>query len=361
MNVITLLSLVGIMPMLATASALPATMRKVVLEEIPTGYQWKMTEAPVPVPGDHQVLIRVHAVGLNHGDLSRLKPSSDKGRAGRVPTSDAAGEVVAVGKYVKDVRKGERVVGLYFKNWADGPYAETLLDSVHGWTTDGMLAEYVALETAAVAPIPKGWSYEEAATLPTAGLTAWNALIGHHEVRPGEVVLVQGTGGVSTFALQFAVAQKARVIVTSSSDEKLLRAKSMGAKAGINYKREPAWSEQVLQLTNNHGADVVVDVGGANTLEQSVKSLANEGTLSIVGGLSSYDGTISAWGLLKRSAHAQGVFVGSRADYLRMSAFITKHAMRPVIERVYPLDQYADALQLLDSGNFIGKIVLRVP
>lgn len=358
---VSVLSLFGAMQALATSSSLTTTtMRKVVLEQTETGYRWKIIEAPVPTPGDHQVLIRVHAVGLNHGEVSMLRPSADSGRAGRVPASDAAGEVVAVGKHVEGIRKGARVVSMYFKNWPDGPYSQAVLDSAHGWTTDGVLAEYVALEDTAVAPIPEGWTYEEAATLPTAGVTAWNAVTRHGEVRPSETVLVQGTGGVSTFAMQFAIASGARVIVTSSSDEKLLRVKSMGAYAGINYKREPTWSNQVRQLTNARGAELVVDVGGRSTLDQSVASLADGGTLAIVGGLSGYDASISAWGLLEKAAHAHGVFVGSRADYLRMIAFITKHELRPVIERVYPLDQYPDALQLLASGKFMGKIVLRL-
>jgi NADPH:quinone reductase-like Zn-dependent oxidoreductase len=335
-------------------------MRKVVLEQIDSGYRWKVVEAPVPTPGEHQVLVRVRAIGLNNGELSRLKPSTDPSRAGRVPASDASGDVVAVGKQVKDIRVGARVVGMYFKGWADGPYARSMLDGTHGWRADGVLADYIALDTAAVAPIPEGWTYEQAATLPTAGLTAWNAVTRHGGVRSGDVVLVQGTGGVSTFALQFAVASGARVIVTSSSDEKLQRAKALGAQAGINYKREPAWSERVVQLTNGHGADLVVDIGGKSTLDESTKSLADEGKLAIVGGLSGYDGDISAWGLLEKSAQAYGVFVGSRAEYLRMSEFMTKHAMRPVIERVYPLAQYPEALQLLASGNFVGKIVLRM-
>jgi len=317
-------------------------------------------EAPVPTPGENQVLVRVHAVSLNNGELSRLKPSTDASRAGRVPASDAAGEVVAIGRQVKDVRVGERVVGMYFSDWADGPYQRSMLEGSHGWQADGVLADYIVLNTAAVAPIPKDWTYEQAATLPTAGLTAWNAVARHGGVKAGDVVLVQGTGGVSTFALQFAVASKARVIVTSSSDEKLQRAKALGAEAGINYKREPAWSERVAQLTNGHGADLVVDIGGKSTLDESTKSLADEGKLAIVGGLSGYDGNISSWVLLERSAQAYGVFVGSRAEYLRMSEFMSRHKVLPVIERVYPFAQYPEALELLASGNFVGKIVLRL-
>lgn len=355
-----LLSLFCAMPALASGPSVPASMRKVVLEPTENGFRWKVLEAPVPTPGDRQVLVRVHAIGLNNGELSGLKPSTDPRRAGRVPASDAAGEVVAIGKQVTDVRVGDRVVSMYFKSWAEGPYSRTMLDGSHGWRADGVLADYIALDAKAVGPIPTGWTYEQAATLPTAGVTAWNAVTRHGGVLPGDVVLVQGTGGVSTFVLQFAAASGARVIVTSSSDEKLQRAKTLGAEAGINYKREPTWSSRVLQLSNGHGADLVVDIGGKSTLDESTKSLADEGRMAIVGGMSGYDGNLSAWGLLEKSAQAHGVFVGSRADYLRMTEFMSKHQVRPVIERVYPFAQYPDALQLLGSGNFVGKIVLRM-
>jgi len=359
-RIVGLVALLLCVPALAGPSKLPASMRKVVLEQIDSGFRWKVVDVPVPTPGDRQVLVRVHAISLNNGELSRLKPSKDTSRVGRVPASDAAGEVVAIGKQVKDVRIGDRVVSMYFNDWAEGPYARSMLTGTHGWQADGVLADYIALDTQAVAPIPQGWTYEQAATLPTAGLTAWNAVTRNGGVSKGNVVLVQGTGGVSTFALQFAVASGARVIVTSSSDEKIQRVKALGAEAGINYKRDPAWSERVVQLTNGHGADLVVDIGGKSTLEESTNSLADEGRLAIVGGLSGYDGNISAWGLLEKSAQAHGVFVGSRADYLRMSEFMSKHQLQPVIERVYPFAQYPEALQLLASGNFIGKIVLRM-
>ena len=196
--------------------------------------------------------------------------------------------------------------------------------------------------------------------MPTAGLTAWNAIFGRREPRPADVVLVQGTGGVSTFALQFAVAAGAQVIVTSSSDDKLARAKALGARDGINYRTQPAWDERLLQLTHGHGADLVVDVGGKSTLQQSLNGLADGGTVAVVGGLSGYDGNISAWGLLMKAADARGVFVGSRADYLRMLAFIKAHRMHPLIERVYPFGEYQAALERLAAGQFVGKIVLKL-
>jgi NADPH:quinone reductase-like Zn-dependent oxidoreductase len=355
-----LIALCNVILVAPACAELPTTARRVVLEKAGEGYRWKLTEAPVPTISDHQVLVRVRAASLNRGDLSRLRPSSVEDKSGRVPVGDTAGEIVAVGKKVTTVKVGARVMNTYFVDWIDGPYAEARLEHVHGWTADGLLADYIALEAATVVPIPAHLSYDEASTLPTAALTAFNAVNAHPNFRAGDIVLVQGTGGVATFATQFAAAKGARVIVTSSSDEKIQRAKALGARDGINYRSEPAWSDAVLKLTNHHGADLVIDLVGKSTLEQSVKSLADDGTLAIVGGLSGYDGSISAWGLLKKQARAQSVFVGSRADFLRMNDFIVAHRLRPLIEKIYPLEQYEAALQHLESGNFVGKIVLRL-
>jgi NADPH:quinone reductase-like Zn-dependent oxidoreductase len=343
---------------LAAEQQIPSTARKVVIEKATTGYRWKLVEAAVPQPGDHQVLVRVRAVGLNRGDWEMLGFDNSSGAfVGRIPGSDAAGDVVAVGKSVRQLRPGTRVTSLYFRNWTDGPASKEILGAAHGIDVDGVLGEYVVLEETAVVPAPKGLTYEEAATLPTTGLTAFMATVGQNDLRD-DYVLVQGTGGVSIFALQFAVAAKARVLVTSSSDDKLELVRKLGARDGINYRTHPRWSEQVLALTQGHGADLVVDVGGKDSLEQSVKSLAYGGMLSIVGGLSGYDGTISSLGLLNKTASARGVYVGSRADYLRMSAFIVEHRLHPVIDRVLPLDQHEAALQHLRTGNPVGRVVL---
>ena len=342
------------------ADQLPSTARRIVLEKAEAGYRWKIVEAPVPQPGDRQVLVHVRAVGLNRGDWEMLGINNSNGAlVGRIPSSDAAGDIVAVGKGVKNLRAGTRVTSLYFRNWTDGPASKEILNGAHGFDVDGVLGEYVVLEDTAVVPAPKGLTYEEAATLPTAGLTAFMATVGQNELRD-DYVLVQGTGGVSIFALQFAAAAKARVLVTSSSDDKLARVRELGARDGINYRTYPKWSEQVMTLTNGHGADLVVDVGGKDTLEQSVKSLAYGGMLSIVGGLSGYDGTISSVGLLNRTASARGVYVGSRADYLRMSTFIVQHRIHPVIDKVFPLDQYEAALEHLRNGNPVGRVVLKL-
>lgn len=342
-------------------SELPTTTRKVILEKSPgNGYRWKLVQTALPQVRDHQVLVRVHAVSLNHGDLEMLKRDDGRDLTGLIVASDAAGEVVALGKDAQGIRSGERITSLYFQDWVDGPASAEKLAGALGGPLDGVLGDYIVLDDTAIAPMPEGLSYEEGATLPTAALTAWMASIGQRAIGKGDTVVVQGTGGVSVFALQFAAIAGARVIVTSSSDDKLARALALGASDGINYKTLPAWSNRVLELSNGHGADLIVDVGGRDTLDQSVKSLAYAGTLSVVGGLSGYDGNIPALGLLLKTATARGIYVGSRADYLRMTAFVRTHRVRPVIDRVFPLERYGEALEHMASGAFVGKIVLRL-
>ena len=343
----------------AEVPATPKATRTVVLEKTGAGYRWKTVERPIPPPGPRQVLVRVRAVSLNRGDIEMLAPSPGADFSGQVAASDAAGQVLAVGSEVTGFKPGERVSTLYFRDWVDGPMSGETLKGAHGASTNGVLAEYLVIDDTAIAPAPDGLTDEEVSALPTAGLTAWTAVTADGPVGPDDFVVVQGTGGVSTFALQFAAASGARVIVTSSSDEKLARAKELGAKEGINYKTTPVWSKRVLELTGGHGADVIVDVGGKNTLPMSAQCLAYTGTLSVVGGLSGYDGEIPASDLIMKRARAQGIYVGSRADYLEMSRFITAHKLKPVIERVFPFEQYEDALKLMESGSFVGKIILK--
>jgi NADPH:quinone reductase-like Zn-dependent oxidoreductase len=268
--------------------------------------------------------------------------------------------VVAVGKSVTGVKPGGRVTSTYFLDWTDGPPSRDKLFKALGATADGVLGDYIVLNDTAVAPAPAGLSYEEAATLPTAGLTGWMASVGRRAAHKGDVVLIQGTGGVSVFAMQFAAASGARILLTSSSDAKLDRARSIAAHDGINYRNTPEWGQRVLELTGGHGADLIVDVGGKSTLEQSIRSLAFGGTLSIVGGLTGYDGQLPASALLGKVANVQGIFVGSRADLLRMNAFIAAHHLHPVIDKTFPLEQFDAALKQMSAGDFIGKIVLRL-
>ncbi len=337
----------------------PTTTRKIVLEKLDKGYGWKLIQAPVPKVGDHQVLLHVRAVALNRGDLEILDPGGPD-RSGLTVGSDAAGEVVAVGRSVTGVKPGNRVTSTYFLDWTDGPPSRDKLLKALGASADGVLGDYIVLQDTAVAPAPAELSYEEAATLPTAGLTGWMASVGRRTAHKGDVVLIQGTGGVSVFAMQFAAASGARILLTSSSDAKLDRAKSIAPHEGINYRTTPQWGQRALELTAGHGADVIVDVGGKSTLEQSIKSLAYGGTLSIVGGLSGYDGELPASALLGKVAHAQGIFVGSRADLLRMNAFIAAHHLHPVIDKSFPLEQFDAALKQMAAGDFIGKLVLRL-
>ncbi len=345
----------------AEPQAIPATTRKVVLQRDGERYRWQLIEAPIAPLGDNQVLLRVRAVSLNRGDVDMLSGKSDRDLTGFVAGTDAAGDIVQVGKRVTRARNGMRVTSTYFRNWIDGPASAEIQRGGHGQSIDGVLGEYIALDETAVMPMLSWMSYEDAVTLPTAGLTAWNALVFERKIRPGDVVLVQGAGGVSMFTVQFAKLSGARVVMTSSSDEKLAKMRAAyGVDEGINYKKFPEWSKQVMQVTGGHGADFIVDVGGKDTLEQSTQSLAYGGTLAIVGGITGYRGEISSYALLAKTAQARGIYVGSQADYRRMLDFISKHRLRPVIDRVFPFDQYAEALQHLESGDFIGKVVIRV-
>jgi NADPH:quinone reductase-like Zn-dependent oxidoreductase len=345
--------------LIAATTPISALTRKVVLEKDADKYAWKLIAAPVPVVGDHQVLVHVRAVAINRGDLDLLNsvnPQHDL--TGRQVASDAAGDVVAVGKLVTQVRVGARVTSTHFRNWTDGAPTREQMMFAHGFAVDGVLADYVALDDTAVIAMPPRLSYEEAATLPTAGLTGWMASVGMQPLRPTDVVLIQGTGGVSIFALQFAAAAGAHLILTSSSDGKLARAQRIAKHDSINYHIVPAWSVRVRELSGGHGANLVIDVGGTSTLPESLKSLAIGGRLSLVGDLTGYDGQISAYSAISKLARIQGVYVGSRADFQRMNAFILARRLHPVIDRVFPLEQFQAALDYVTAGDFIGKVVL---
>jgi NADPH:quinone reductase-like Zn-dependent oxidoreductase len=249
---------------------------------------------------------------------------------------------------------------MYFNNWNDGPPAGEHVHSAVGSSMDGVFGDYVVLDESALVAIPKGWSDLDASTLPTAGLTAYSAVITEGRAAPGKTVLVQGTGGVSTFALQLAHAAGAKVIVTSSSDEKLVRARELGASETINYKTTPEWGKKVLELTQGHGADVIVEVGGKGTLAQSGDCLAEAGTLAIIGGITGYGGEFSALALLDKGARAVGILVGPRVRLKELQAFMTRHQVKPVIEHVYRVEELDQALDQLRSGQFVGKIVVQL-
>jgi NADPH:quinone reductase-like Zn-dependent oxidoreductase len=339
------------------AEPLPVMIRSLTLKETADGYRWAITRVSMPAIGEHQVLVHVRAMSLNHDDLPPRRRIPNVNLTGLRIGSDAAGDIVAIGKAVTAFHVGERVTNTYFRNWTEGT---PLRAQIHHAKVSGVAADYIALDDTAVVAMPDGYSYEEAATLPTAGVTAWVATAGRNQLGPGKVVLIEGTGGVSIFAMQFATATGAQVILTSSSDEKLQRTLKIAPHESVNYQSVPIWSQRVLELTGGRGADLVVDVGGKSTLPQAARSLAPGGALSIVGGLTGYDGEIPASSLLGNVAKAQGIFVGSRADFRKMIAFIRIHRLHPVIDRVFPFEEYEQAMNLMESDRFVGKIVLRL-
>ncbi len=314
------------------------------------------------------VLMRVHAVSLNYRDLMMVSGTyNPKMELPRIPCSDGAGEIVAIGDGVSRVKVGDRVCGIFMQQWLDGPLTAVKSKAALGGDVDGMLAEYVLLDQDGVVSFPKHLSYEGAATLPCAGVTAWNAL--HHAgetAHPalvGDTIVIQGTGGVSIFALQFAKLLGARVIGTSSSEEKLSRARALGLDAGCNYKGRPEWSKWVSEVTDGLGADRIIEVGGAGTFGQSLRAARFGGVVTQIGVLAG--GATSDPFLFTTILHkqicVQGISVGSRAMFEEMNAAIATVEMHPVVDRVFPFDQVREAFLYMQSASHFGKIVIRIP
>ena len=311
----------------------------------------------VPDPGAGEVAVRIHAVALNYLDLKVIAGTFPGGRAGLVPLSDAAGEVVATGPGVTTLRVGDRVTSTFFPRWQAGTITEAARRIIPGSTVDGVMQEVAVFREEAVVPAPPGLDWAEAATLPCAALTGWQMLTGARPVLPGETVLVQGTGGVALFALQFARLAGARVIVLSSSDEKLARARQLGADVGINYRTTPAWEGPVREATGGRGVDIVVETAGA-TLPQSLAALAFGGFVGVVGFVAGYEAKIPLRALIGPLNRVQGIAVGSRARFEAMNRAIAQHGLRPVIDSTFPLQRAADAFRHLRDGKHFGKVVL---
>jgi NADPH:quinone reductase-like Zn-dependent oxidoreductase len=317
-------------------------------------------ERDAPKPGPGEVLIRVHAVSLNYRDLLIAQGRYARGlKLPLVPMSDGAGEVVETGTGVTRVKRGDRVAGIFMQGWLNGEVSASVARTALGGSVDGMLAEYVVLPQDGVVVIPAHLSYEEAATLPCAGVTAWNALT-TWMLKPGITVLVQGTGGVSIFALQFAKLAGARVIVTSSSDDKLRKASDMGAGGLINYRAIPDWDQKVVELTNGTGADHIIEVGGPGTLARSMNAVRVGGRISVIGLLTGGEGTVNPMPILGKQIQVQGIFVGSREMFEALNRAMVLHQLRPVIDRVFSFDEAHAALRHLESGAHFGKVVIRV-
>jgi NADPH:quinone reductase-like Zn-dependent oxidoreductase len=327
----------------------PASLANLKLADLP--------DAAAPGPGE--ITVRLRASSLNYHDyavVTGMLPAANL----RIPMSDGAGEVTAVGAGVSDYNVGDAVVSTFFPEWLDGRPPVTGFQKVPGDGIDGYAREAITAPATWFTQAPKGYNHAESATLTCAGLTAWRALAVDGQIRAGATVLVQGTGGVSIFALQFAKAMGARVIATSSSDEKLARLKSMGADHLINYKTTPQWGAAALELTNGAGVDHVVEIGGPGTLDQSMIATRIGGHIALIGVLTGFHGAIATAMLMAKNLRVQGLTVGSRQQQIDMIDAINITDIKPVIDRHFPLAQIADAFRHQESGQHFGKIVLDI-
>lgn len=321
----------------------------------------RAVERPVPEPGPGEALVRLEAVALNSRDLQMIGGAyNPRQPLPLVPCSDGAGVVEAVGPGVDGLSGGESVVTMMNPRWTAGEPRRETIRATLGGPLDGTLAEYVVLPASGAVPYPSHLEPVEAATLPCAALTAWSALVVHGGVEPGDCVLTLGTGGVSIFALQLAQLCGARVIVTSSSDAKLERAAELGAWRGINYRETPEWGKEVQQLTDGQGADLVVEVGGADTLPQSIRAVAIGGTIALIGVVSARQGPLNVVPVFMRQVRLQGVLVGHRQSFEALCRAVAEHRLRPVVDRVFPFDEAPAALTHLASGDHMGKVCIRL-
>jgi NADPH:quinone reductase-like Zn-dependent oxidoreductase len=313
--------------------------------------------------GPREVRIRVRAVSLNYRDVAMVEHGiAPRGvRLPLLPCSDAAGEVVEIGSDVSRVKVGDRVATTVFQLWLDGDipppeaYGAVLAGSV-----DGVLADHLVLLEHGLVDVPEHLSDDEASTLPCAALTAWHALMTKGRIRPGDTILVQGTGGVSIFALQFGLLAGARVIATSKSDDKLDRARELGAWETINYVADPDWAERAIELTGGDGVDHVVEVGGPGTTDQSFKVARRGGTVSLIGVLTGLEARVNPHPVALKGLRVQGIIVGSRAMFEDMNSAIATAGLRPVIDRVFPFDEAREALRHLQAARHVGKVVISV-
>ncbi len=318
-------------------------------------------ERPQPKPAYRQVLIKVAACSLNFRDLGIVRGTYRMPvRENIVPLSDGAGEVVETGAGVTRVKVGDKVAGCFFQRWPGGEPPPDVQAGALGGGTDGMLAEYVVLEEEGVVKVPAHLSLEEGATLPCAGVTVWNAMMEHAKLVGGQTVLLQGTGGVSVFGLQLARAMGIVSVITSSSDDKLAKAKKLGAAHTINYKTTPDWEKAATEFTGGRGVDHVVEVGGAGTLARSFGAIRVGGRISMIGGLSGAATELDPRLIMARRANIQGISVGSTQMFEALNRAIVANGIKPVIDRVFGFDEARAAYQHMASGAHFGKIVIRV-
>ena len=316
-----------------------------------------LPDASAPQSGE--VMVSLKAGSLNYHDYAVVKGMLPTA-AGRIPMSDGAGEVIAVGDGVTEFAVGDAVVSTFFPDWLDGTPPQSAFTRVPGDGIDGYARETITAPATWFTRAPAGYSHAEAATLTCAGLTAWRAMFVDNAIKPGETILVQGTGGVSIFALQFAKAAGAKVIATSSSDEKLSRLSDLGADHLINYMETPAWGMKVLELTKGAGVDCVIEVGGAGTLDQSMLATRVGGHVALIGVLAGFAGPVQTALLMAKNLRVQGLTVGSRAQQLDMIRAIEANGIRPVISDHFSLEQLADAFRHQEANKHFGKIVIDI-
>jgi NADPH:quinone reductase-like Zn-dependent oxidoreductase len=320
-----------------------------------------VVDRPAPDPGDHDVAVRIRAASLNYRDLVVLRGQYDrKPEEGRVPLSDGVGEVIAVGPAVTRFKAGDRVAACFFQGWSAGQFKAEMHRTALGGSIDGVLIEQRSFHEDGLVHLPEHYSFEEGATLPCAAVTAWNSLVVRGQLVPGECVLLLGTGGVSIFALQIAKSAGAKVIITSSSDEKLERARKLGADAVINYKTTPDWGKAAANLAGNGGVDHVVEVGGAGTFLQSVRACRCGGKIGLIGILSGREAQSEIFPIVTKSATVSGIYVGSREMFEGLNRALEQNGIRPVIDKVFPFGSVPEAYQYMARGSHFGKVVIRV-
>jgi NADPH:quinone reductase-like Zn-dependent oxidoreductase len=321
----------------------------------------QFVDASEPKLAPNEILVRMRATSLNYRDLIVLRGQYTRDPVpGRIPLSDGAGEVVEVGPAVSEFKVGDRVAGCFFRDWDAGRFRSAHHRTALGGPVDGVLAEYVAFPEHGLVHAPAGYSFEESSTLPCAALTAWQALFVRGRVIPGDSVLLLGTGGVSIFGLQFAGLIGAHPIITSSSNDKLARAKALGARATINYRSTPKWGAEAAALSGGDGVDHVLEVGGAGTFPESVRACRCGANLALIGILSGREAQVEIFPIVPKGLNVHGIYVGSRSMFVDMNRALSLAPLRPVIDQVFAFEQAPAAFRRLQAGSHFGKIVIRI-